>query len=329
MRSAASRCLPVPFAGLLALALALPLGAASGCQDPPATPPAAPETPPPPAPPLLGPDTRAARADAAGLTLAQADSLVALGYPVYVPAMPQGWMLTGFLARTVAMGDERYPEYTLTYAGPGGACVVVEGASGGLGDVFVQPPPRERAVPLTSVSHFGPALLGWAEPGDREPGWEGGRVSTEWIGTDGLLVLVRSDDGPACTPARADEVEAFVVGLRPLEPADDALVLGPLEPAAFDDVRGDDPEALARAAYGPAEPGEGRQRTETETLRQTDRYAAILVTTFDQADDSVRDVRTRAFFVRTPGGWALRAAGTQWRCQSGRGAQDWTTELCL
>ncbi|MFN3596890.1 MAG: hypothetical protein ACK41D_06435 [Rubricoccaceae bacterium] len=321
-----------PFASLVVLAVAT-LGVASSCQEQgagPAPEAATSEAAAPGAPAPSETNTRAARAAAAGLTLAQADSLVALGYPVYVPAMPEGWMLTGFLARAYVRGDERFPEYTLTYAERSGACVVVEGASEGLGDVFVQPPPREQAVPLARVSAFGPALLGWAEAGDGVAGWENGRVSTEWIGSDGLYVLVRSDDGPACTPARAEEVEAFVASLRPLEPADDALVLGPLAPAAFEaPAPGEDPVALALAAFGSAEPGEGRQRTGTQTLRQTDHYAAVLVTTTDRADDSVRDLRTRAFFVRAPGGWTLRAAGQQWRCQSGRGAQDWTTDPCL
>ena len=314
------------------LLLVLALG---GCS--PRTPDEQPSTP-PPAPPPPPADTRATRAEAAGLSERQAADLDSLGVPVYVPVLPDGWTLTRATARRVEDGESVWPEYALTYQTPQGTCLTVDAASEGLGDVFADDPPNERDVRLPGVPTEGPARLGWGIAGERTEGWEDGRVATEWFGTDGLALSARSGAGAAsneagdsdCPPASPEATETLISSLRPLDPAADAILLGPVAhvetgPAiAF----GADPAALALSAFGAEGAGDGRQRTDAETLLQRNRFAVVLVTTTGLPDDSVRDERMRVVLGRVAEGWTVTSAGRQVRCQPGRGHADWSVEAC-
>lgn len=283
--------------------------------------------------PSASADTTRSRADAAGLTEAQASELERLGVPVYVPVLPPGWTLAeATSAAPTSDGDVAYPEYTLRYRTPAGACLSIVAASEGLGDIFLDTTPNGRDVAVRGVptSATYPVRLGWSAPGDGTEGWDGGRVQTEWFGTDGLALNVGSDGGGGCAMASPDDAEALLASLRPLDPADDALLLGPTLTADVGALpNGPDPEALALAAYGPEEPGEGRQATAVETLRRRDAFAVVLVTTADQADDSVRDERTRVVLMRRGAEWEIVSAGTQTRCQPGRGHAEWSGAVCM
>ena len=311
----------------LPVLLAALLGLAACAGEPPAAPRAAPDRSDAPAPP---PDTPATRAAAAGLDREQAAALAALGVAVYVPAMPAGWTLTSATADSLADGAAVWPEYTLRYLTDRRTCLAVVAASEGLGDVFAEEPPRERDIRVAGVPTAGPARLGWGVAGERTAGWEDGRVATEWFGTDVLAVRVEAGSTDGCPPASPEAAEAVLTSLRPLNPADDAAQVGAVVPVeTFRAVPpGPDPESVARAAFGPAEGG-SRLGTTVETLARQARAAVVLVTTVGQSDDSVRDARTRAVLVRGPGGWSVRSAGRQVRCQPGRGHADWSAEFCV
>lgn len=315
----------------LPLVLALTLAACAA--DVPAETPASPAAE---APPAAEADARAddlaARAAAAGLTLAQAQTLAGYGAGAVVPTLPEGWRLASFADESIDEGGFVYPGYVLRYRRADGACFGLMAASEGLGDVFVIEPPNQDEAAAPGIATFGPIPVGWSAPDGPEGDWGPGRLSTEWFGTDGLFVLLNSAAEDGCAMVTAEEARGLLAGLRYLDPSDDASLPGVW---AWVDVmeegtdpesrRAADPEAAARAAF----PGEART-TRVETIRPGERRRVVLVTHEGLMDDSIRDERVRIAYVRDPDGlWTPQYAGRQQRCQPGRGHQDWSPELCL
>lgn len=91
---------------------------------------------------------------------------------------------------------------------------------------------------------------------------------------------------------------------------------------------GAEPTEVALAAFGSTEPVEGNFEEEVEVVDQTDDQALVMLTQTGLADDSVNGMRYRLEFVPEGDQWRLDWAGSQVRCQSGRGSQDWSTDLC-
>lgn len=94
-----------------------------------------------------------------------------------------------------------------------------------------------------------------------------------------------------------------------------------------------DPKAIALAAFGNREKSEGAFQ-ETVTVDHRDpKRAVVLITQTGLADDSVYARRYRVEFEPTvrvgKALWRMQWAGQQYRCQPNRGAQDWTTDLCV
>jgi hypothetical protein len=56
--------------------------------------------------------------------------------------------------------------------------------------------------------------------------------------------------------------------------------------------------------------------------------ALVMVTIIGLADDSVNAERFRIEFERNEQEWDMVSVGSQYRCQPGRGQQDWGTDLC-
>lgn len=164
------------------------------------------------------PDDRAARAAAAGLTDDDVAYLDSTGVTVYVPVMPAGWSRKEVFVEADESG-RILPYYAITYTSETGACVSVGAATEGLGDVFVEEPPHERAVAVPGVPTDGPARLGWATAATK--GWEAGHVGTEWFGAGMPQFSVATSADEGCRNASPDEVEAVLKTLRPLNPADD------------------------------------------------------------------------------------------------------------
>jgi hypothetical protein len=282
-------------------------------------------------------DDLAARAEAAGLTEAQAQQLLALDVPVVVPALPEEWALTSFEAAADEYEGFRYPYYRYTYGRADGACVALQAASEGIGDVFLDEPPHRQEVEVSGVATYGPVLVGWADPGEVDPDYDVPHVRSEWFGADGLAVSLGSNEGEGCRRIAPDEAAALLASVRYLDPADDALALGPLalvdfgtftDPSTGASAAGPTPEAAAAQAFAPPE-GEGGTATSVEVLRQWGQHAVVLVTSTNLPDDSVRDERVRAVARTGEGGWQVTEAGRQVRCRDGRGHADWGPQPCL
>ncbi len=97
-------------------------------------------------------------------------------------------------------------------------------------------------------------------------------------------------------------------------------------------LRGSDPKAIALSAFGNLE-SEGGSRDVKVNYPQPN-LAIVTITQTGVADDSVGAIRYRAEFRQNespPTGkqWEMIWAGSQVKCQLGRGHQDWSTELCL
>lgn len=316
------RDLAVLFAALACAALGL---AACGASDDDPLP----VSPPPEAGAPAPAETLESRAGAAGLSRRQAAALAALGVPVYVPEMPAGWTLLAASADSLADGAFVWPAYALRYQTDQQTCLSLVGASDGLGDVMLDDPPYERTVRVPGVPMAALARLGWSVPGERTEGWADGRVASEWFGTDLISVRVEAAPGEGgCLPASPEAAESLLTSLRPLDPADDAATIGLVSFTEAAGTPGADPEAVALDAFGAADLDAPRQGTTVETLMRRPRVAVVLVTTVDEADESVRDARTRVVLVRGSGGWAVHSAGRQVRCQTGHGHAEWSAEFC-
>ncbi len=270
------------------------------------------------------------RAAAAGLTAAQADTLRGYESGAVVPTLPEGWRLTGFTDGTLDEGGFFFPGYTLAYRRTDGACFSLVAASEGLGDVLMMEPPHTSEATAPGVAVYGPIPVGWTEPGDPADEWEGDYLASEWFGTDGLVFHIDSNDGEGCTRISPDDARVLLEGMRYLDPADDAYAgLWAFTDAAPEadapaPPQAADPETAARAAFA----GDAAT-TRAESIQGGERRRVVLVTNEGLHDDSVRDERIRAAYVRGPEGWSPPyVVARQVRCQEGRGHQAWGAEAC-
>jgi hypothetical protein len=96
-------------------------------------------------------------------------------------------------------------------------------------------------------------------------------------------------------------------------------------------LTGSDPKAIALRVFRNTEPERGKSAI---TVKTDYPKAVAIVTQIGIADDSVRSIRYRVEFLATANTvpadqvWSLVWAGSQFKCQPGRGHQDWSTELC-
>lgn len=73
---------------------------------------------------------------------------------------------------------------------------------------------------------------------------------------------------------------------------------------------------------------EGRQAESLSIEYPSWETAVTTVTIIGLADDSVNAERFRIEFERNEQEWDMVSVGSQYRCQPGRGHQDWGTDLC-
>lgn len=94
---------------------------------------------------------------------------------------------------------------------------------------------------------------------------------------------------------------------------------------------GKDPQAIALAGLGLTEVAPSEQAVEMEQV--TDNLTRVTITQTKLADDSVAQRRYLVEFAPYGGAnaqqWQIIWAGEQFKCQSGRGQQDWNPDLCL
>jgi hypothetical protein len=71
-------------------------------------------------------------------------------------------------------------------------------------------------------------------------------------------------------------------------------------------------------------------RVEVIVCKTSDTRATATVTVFGQRDDSVRDTRHELVLDKlVVDGWVVSNDVTTYRCQPGRGHQDFSSELCV
>lgn len=96
-------------------------------------------------------------------------------------------------------------------------------------------------------------------------------------------------------------------------------------------LQGSNPKAIALRLFGNTEPESGKSEISVETNFPR---AVAIVTQTGIGDDSVRSIKYRAEFTATSSTvppdqeWTLVWVGSQFKCQPGRGHQDWSTKLC-
>lgn len=97
-------------------------------------------------------------------------------------------------------------------------------------------------------------------------------------------------------------------------------------------LTGSDPKELALSVFGKTE-SEGGSRDVTVDYPQPDQ-AIVTITQTGVADDSIAAIRYRVELVPTNSAptaksWKIVWAGSHFKCQQGRGHQDWSTKLCV
>ncbi len=98
--------------------------------------------------------------------------------------------------------------------------------------------------------------------------------------------------------------------------------------------KGRDPKEIAIAVFPPPEeePQEGNFQRNVTVNTVEPNFKTVIITETGLLDDSVNGIRHRADFElsRTDSkSWKMVWVGKQYRCQPGRGSQDWSSKLCL
>jgi hypothetical protein len=95
---------------------------------------------------------------------------------------------------------------------------------------------------------------------------------------------------------------------------------------------GKDPQAIALAGLGLTEVAASESKPAVEVEQVTDNLTRVTITQAQIADDSVAEKRYLVEFApyaeASTQKWQIIWAGEQFKCQSGRGHQDWGADLC-
>ena len=146
---------------------------------------------------------------------------------------------------------------------------------------------------------------------DRQP------VETADAGTAAVISGEPPDDRGAYRQSQPEETPGFAEFLEAYETA---------RAEQADWVR--DPVAVALRLTG--YPNSDEESPDQVTLYQTGPERLTVVLLLESArDDSVRDIEDRIDLIREGDVWRVEWAGARWRCQPGRGQQDWGIELCI
>jgi hypothetical protein len=94
-------------------------------------------------------------------------------------------------------------------------------------------------------------------------------------------------------------------------------------------IQATNPKAVASQLFRGTEEEDGRGFDEVSITYTAQDQAVILRTIIGLAEDSVSGVRFRVELKRNQNRWEIIWVGRQFRCQPGRGQQDWAATLCL
>lgn len=84
----------------------------------------------------------------------------------------------------------------------------------------------------------------------------------------------------------------------------------------------------AEAMFSNSFDEEGRKSEDISVAYPTRETAVIVYTIIGLADDSVGGIRNRIELKRNQNKWEIVWVGEQYKCQLGRGHQDWSDRLC-
>lgn len=95
---------------------------------------------------------------------------------------------------------------------------------------------------------------------------------------------------------------------------------------------GKKPKEIALLSFGSTDSEKSSEKVAVEYPQAN--QAIVTITTTDVADDSVNGIRYRVELeknqsAKTGKHWEIVWAGSQYKCQPGRGHQDWQSEFCL
>jgi hypothetical protein len=93
-------------------------------------------------------------------------------------------------------------------------------------------------------------------------------------------------------------------------------------------IRDFDPKAVAIQLFSNSFDEEGRKSEDISVAYPTRETAVIVYTIIGLADDSVGGIRNRIELKRNQNKWEIVWVGEQYKCQLGRGHQDWSDKLC-
>lgn len=88
------------------------------------------------------------------------------------------------------------------------------------------------------------------------------------------------------------------------------------------------PKAVAAQLFRGLEDEEGRMYEEISITYSPEGKSVILYTLIGLADDSTRALRRRIELKRNQNQWEIIWVGRQFKCQPGRGQQDWSAIIC-
>ncbi len=94
-------------------------------------------------------------------------------------------------------------------------------------------------------------------------------------------------------------------------------------------IKDSNPKSVAVQLFSNSlEEEEGRNSEDISVAYPTRETAVIVHTIIGLADDSVAGIRNRIELKRNQNKWEIVWIGEQYKCQSGRGHQDWSGSIC-
>lgn len=116
--------------------------------------------------------------------------------------------------------------------------------------------------------------------------------------------------------------------LQDNNPRFDFQVINVLEFISSNRIKATNPKAVAAQLFSNLEEEEGRRSEDISVTYSTSETALIVYTIIGVPDDSVNSIRERIELKRNQNKWEIVWVGRQYKCQSGRGHQDWSGSLC-
>ncbi|MEM7578916.1 MAG: peptidoglycan-binding domain-containing protein [Cyanobacteria bacterium P01_A01_bin.80] len=116
--------------------------------------------------------------------------------------------------------------------------------------------------------------------------------------------------------------------LQENNPRFDFRVISVQEFISSNGIKDFNPKSIAVQLFNNSFDEEGRKSEDISVAYPTRETAVIVYTIIGLADDSVGGIRNRIELKRNQNKWEIVWVGEQYKCQLGRGHQDWSGSLC-